>query len=113
MAFDGVSGQNVTLGTISSLNSASAFTISFWSNFDTPQTNDGVIFTNRVDNDNRITIYRYNTSIYFHINSSGSNQGNVTAPSTGSWAHIAMVYDGSGSANADRLKVYLMVLNKH
>ena len=106
MDFDGVSGQNVNLGTISSLNSASAFTISFWSNFDTPQTNDGVIFTNRVDNNNRITIYRYNTSIYFHINSSGSNQGNVTAPSTGSWAHIAMVYDGSGSANADRLKVY-------
>jgi hypothetical protein len=71
MDFDGVSGQNVNLGTISSLNSASAFTISFWSNFDTPQTNDGVIFTNRVDNNNRISIYRYNTSIYFHVNSSG------------------------------------------
>jgi len=106
MQFDGVSGQHINLGTISSLNSASAFTIGFWAKLDTPQTNDGVMFTNRVDNNNRITIYRYNTSIYFHVNSSGSNQGNVTAPSTGAWTHISMVYDGSGSANADRLKVY-------
>ncbi len=106
LSFDGVSGNNIDVGTIASLNSVTEFTASFWSNFDSGQSNDGVIFTNRVDNNNRITIYRYNTSIYFHVNSSGSNQGNVTAPSTGSWTHVVMVYDGSGSANADRLKVY-------
>ena len=106
LSFDGVSGNKIDVGTIASLNSVTEFTVSFWSNFDNGQSNDGVIFTNRVDNNNRIVIYRYNTSIYFHINSSGSNQGNVTAPPIGSWTHIVMVYDGSGSANADKLKVY-------
>lgn len=106
MQFDGVSGQNINIGTISSLNSASAFTIGFWAKLSTPQSNDGVIFTNRVDNNNRITIYRYNSLIYFHINVSGSKNGNVSAPAVNTWTHIAMVFDGSGSANADRLKVY-------
>jgi len=107
MLFDGVNGNRFLADNLNSVfDSVSTFTIGFWAKFSDPQSNDGVIFTNRVDNNNRITIYRYNTSIYFHVNSSGSNQGNVTSPSTGVWTHIVMVYDGSGSANADRLKVY-------
>ena len=106
LSFDGVSGNKIDVGTIASLNSVTKFTISFWSNFDSGQSNDGIIFTNRVDNNNRIVIYRYSSSIYFHINDGSSKHGYATAPSTGVWTHIAMVYNGSGSANTDKLKVY-------
>ena len=106
MQFDGVSGQNINIGTISSLNSASAFTIGFWAKFLNPQANSGVIFENKLDNSNVIWIYRFSGLIYFHVNVGGSKNGNVSAPAANTWTHIAMVFDGSGSTNADRLKVY-------
>jgi hypothetical protein len=106
LSFDGVNGQNINVGTISSLNNASAFTIGFWAKLSNPQANSGVIFENKLDNSNLIWIYRFSGLIYFHINVSGSKNGYVSAPSANTWTHIAMVFDGSGSANSDRLKVY-------
>ena len=76
-----------------------------WVNFGSGGT-EQVLFTNRLDNNNRIVIYRYSNSVYFHINSSGSNLGYVTGPSNGVWTNILMVYNGSLSGNTNRLKVY-------
>lgn len=108
MLFDGVSGNRFLLDNLNSVfNNVSAFTIGFWANFSGSQVNDGTIFTNRVDNNNRIAIYRYSPALlYFHVNVSGSKNGHTAAPALNTWTHIAMVFDGSGSTNAERLKVY-------
>tara|TARA_R100001509_G_C4866209_1_gene215127 strand:+ start:366 stop:1061 length:696 start_codon:yes stop_codon:yes gene_type:complete len=107
MRFDGVSGNRFLLDNLNSVfNNVSAFTIGFWSKFVNPQSNSGVIFENKLNNSNVIWIYRFSGLIYFHVNVSGSKNGNVSAPAVNTWTHIAMVFDGSGSTNAERLKVY-------
>ena len=94
-------GRNgwVNVGDISELNSAAAFTIAMWLRQDVVGgswvfiKNDLLLFTSYTD--------------FFRAQIADGAYGQLTAFSTyapiGAWTHVAVVYDGAGVANADKL----------
>ena len=88
-------------------NNLEKITISAWyyrdssgDRFDISQSND--------DNQNRIKLIRHNNGKIYGVFQSGSSTSYATFndASTG-WIHLTLVYDGSESDNADRLKLYI------
>lgn len=100
----------VTLGDITELNSVSAFSFSFWFKQDVLDQAD-TIFNKIIDSTNGIRINTTTTgNLNFQINSGGAKYGYFdysTVITAGKMHHIVVVYDGAGTGNAGRLKVYV------
>jgi len=107
--FDSASSQYVNVGSISSLQNATEYSISSW--FKTPLNNlyqviyswfdgaDGYLQLLLV-NDGSFVVYNYRTSNAYGISATGVVSADV-------WYNATVVFDGSGAANADRLKLYI------
>ena len=98
-------------GDIVQLNSASAFTIYGWFNQTAVNQREGM-FSKVKDGDEQIYVVTWNdNNLYTQIERPSPNDayGSFAYTSVGSdnWWHYALVFDGSGVANADRLKVYI------
>jgi len=97
VSFDG-SDDVCVIGTgfESSLNSASALTISLWAKLNS---NKGVLFGAGTATNNGIWFLPYDSSThYFAVRNSSSAAISYSAPSTGSWHHICGVLNGASSA---------------
>jgi hypothetical protein len=55
---------------------------------------------------NDITFFYFGSSLNFQVNN-GADGGASLGYTIGSWSHISIVYDGTQSTDATRLKVYL------
>ncbi|MBI9035069.1 MAG: LruC domain-containing protein [Bacteroidales bacterium] len=109
LLFDGVDDY-VNLGDITQLNNASTFTIEGWAN-QTTNTDNERIFHKYSDGDNDISIAPYGGSFIIEIGNGSNSYGEWAAYSatvtSGTWFHWAVVYDGSGVTDADKLKLYI------
>jgi len=106
--FDGA-GDYVDLPQFDALNAASALTITSW--FQRASTSAKVVvFANTRDttatNDRTYIVAWTDGNIYF-ILSNGSGAYGFCAQNDALWHHVAMVFDGAQSTNADRLKAYI------
>jgi len=106
LSFDGTNDY-VDLGDITELNSVAAFTVEGWLNqTDVTATED--IFTKVNDGDNDIRVRTDASTLYIEVGSGSDAYGSVTTPfSNTTWHHWAIVYDGVGGTDADRLKLYI------
>lgn len=108
------SNDYVDFGDINELDGVSAFSISFWGNIDTLEDYTG-IFEKYVDNNNRIGLGMSgaglgdNNDFLLNLANGNNYYGYSTSDilSTNNWFHAVMVFNGSGSSNADRLKLYV------
>jgi LruC domain-containing protein len=107
--FNGVSTV-LTLGDINELDAASTFTIESWAvvNDWSPATNQE-IFEKLTDGSNRIAMWLEPTgALEIYVNNAGVSKGSYTPTlSDGDCFHFAIVYNGAGGTDADRLKLYI------
>jgi len=107
--FDGTDDY-INAGDITVLNSASAFTVTVWMNQDVLNQEDW-IFSKSVDSNTRLGIVTWSDGTMYFEPDGATNRGRLfnysTIISAGQWHHIAMVFDGSQSGNANRLKAYV------
>ena len=102
--FDGVDDY-IDCGDINDMDGASALTISAW--MKRASAGDHVTIVKDLDANNRVGINMFSDGeVYLNMCHGGSDSGGFTSNDT-SWHHVAMVFDGSGSGNAGRLKGYL------
>ena len=112
MSFDPLSSQYIDCGQITTLASASSFTISGWFN-QTTLDQERFMFGTRISSvtDNMISCYTWSDgNMYIDLRNGANSYGyfdysNVIT--AGQWFHLVMVFNGSGSANAERLKSYI------
>ena len=104
MDFDSASSQYINLGDLSNIgiSNASAVSVSLWFNRDTVHNQ---ILLDLKYGSARIGMQLYVNVIYFYINNRTYNSS--TATSINQWYNLIYVFDGSGSTNADKLKMYL------
>jgi N-acetyl-beta-hexosaminidase len=90
------------------LNNASAFTIEAWINIHNYDIWDR-LFTKRVGLTNRIAVELADDKLFFEVgngmNSYGYTQSAVV--SHDEWHYLAFVFDGEGTGNEERMKIYL------
>ena len=113
LTFDGINDY-VNATDITQLNSASAFTVTGWFKLDNVNSQRGM-FEKIVDANNMIRARVWDDGfLYSYVHNGGSSYGQLSFPNSnlGQWFHYAMVFDGSGSANPDRLKVYINGANQ-
>ncbi|MCF8302234.1 MAG: T9SS type A sorting domain-containing protein [Bacteroidales bacterium] len=109
--FDG-SDDYMNLGDIDELNGTSAFTISFWMKDDDNSASDR-LFHKLGDNtlSQDISLATHTDEFYVEIgngdNSFGYWDDYATTLSSGTWFHVATVFDGSQATNDERLKLYI------
>jgi hypothetical protein len=110
LSFDG-SNDYVDMGDVAVLNNATAFTITTWVK-DSDFADGGRLFHKR-NGDNNDIMFGIWSDNQFYVevgngqNSYGLFSGYSSIVSSGVWYHIAMVYDGLGATDADRLKLYI------
>ncbi len=108
LTFDGVNSY-VTCGDVSELNATSAFTIMTW----VKVANDTKTYYVCSKEGNPTTTYNILMTYSFgSVNCAVSNgefaYGGCTAGvAPGTWFHLALVYNGSGTGNSERLKIYI------
>ena len=105
------SNSKVDLGT-SFANNVSETTYAAWVNFDNLNTQNFIIFPDSGTTGHGFGFFDFgNGNIYFQSdNTANSNRGSVSNSglyTTGQWVHIAQVYDGNATGNANRLKAYV------
>ena len=106
--FDG-NNQHVNLGRIVELDNAPAFTMTFWMKQDVLKVAD-YIFYRWVDWNNCIMFTTDANGVYILFRNAGNTDirfdyaGLVFA---NDWAHMAAVFDGSQTGNAERFKLYI------
>ncbi len=109
LQFDGVDDY-VNLGDIVELNNASTFTIEGWAN-QASNTDNERIFLKKFDNDNYIAVSPWGGEFYIAIKNGNNSNACWTdyssTISSNTWFHWAVVYDGNGVTNADKLKLYI------
>ena len=110
LAFDGVDDY-VDCGDVSTLSNATTFTYSGWYKQSTLDV-IAYMFGSYIDVSNRVFIYTWSNGLLnFQIEKSGTNYyarfDYSTAVTAGQWFHLAVVYDGSGATNADKVKIYI------
>ncbi|MCX8194903.1 MAG: LamG domain-containing protein, partial [Candidatus Micrarchaeota archaeon] len=104
--FNGASYANTTSNI---LNGASQFTFSVWINPSALGNWRGII--SKYINDSNVTALQIHSdgSVYFDIDS-GNNVNGYTSGgliTAGNWHHLALVFNGSGATNADKVKIYV------
>ncbi len=100
--------DHVAIDDVTFLNEVDAFTFETWINVHEYETWDKVL-SKTSDLDQRVSLELADGSYYLEIGN-GANSYAFTSPlavATDQWQHIAMVYDGSGGSNTDRLKFYI------
>jgi hypothetical protein len=108
MELDG-NNQYVSYGDLTFLNAVSTFTVMFWMNQDVLDQTD-IIFVKSLDATNYIRIFTWATGgvLAIEIAVAGVNRASFdysTAVSSSSWHHVAVVFDGSQTGDANRLVV--------
>lgn len=109
--FDG-DNDYVSLGDITEQNSATNFTMTVWVKQDVVPSTD-YIFYRSIDANNNLLIYTASSvsRLYIHVGNGSNSYAYISNYSNyisaGHWCHIAVVYDGSGATNSDRLKLYI------
>ena len=106
--FIGTNSDYADFGDITELNSAAAFTVSGWFNPDALDVNGDWFRKYQATNSNILLFTSNDGNLYVRIRNGVSVHGYFdysTAISAGTWSHVALVYNGAGAANADRLKV--------
>ena len=102
--------QSINCGNIPALISSSNFTISGWFT-QTTLNQTRILFGTRGGNTDTVGIYTYTDGfMYIDVKNGSASYGKFdysTVISADTWFHLAMVFDGSGSANADKLKLYI------
>ena len=102
--------ESVNLGDITGLNSASEFTISFWMNQDVISQYEIIFMKYKAIQENIAIHTHTDGNMYFRIETPFGAYGtfNYTAVmNAGEWHHIAGVFDGSLSGDANRMKLYV------
>ncbi len=109
LRFDGIDDY-VNAGDVTALNNASAFTIEGWIN----QTDVSSITriwgkTNSENYDMGLTTY--SSGLYFELGNGVNSNANWpeygTTISNNTWNHVVLIFDGSGSGNISRMKMYV------
>ncbi len=105
-----LSSGYMSAGDVTQLKGASAFTLESWVNF-TSTGNWATVMAKSTAGTNRIALQTGpgDNSLYVMVGN-GSNSYGFTAPNvitTGQWYHLAVVFDGTQTTNATRLKLYL------
>ncbi len=107
MAFDGTGKVNV--GDVDALNGLQVFTGEAWVKFDSAEDFRRVFSKVMTDNKNGFDVYTERGEIAFNP----MNEANVGVKTTGdrlvtgTWMHIAVVFDGTQTGNAERAKIYI------
>ncbi len=101
--------EHVNIGDVVELNAVSAFTIAFWMSQDVLDQLD-TIFRKYLDGNNNICILTVDTdgTLRIEIENGGIARGIFdysTVISANSWHHVAIVFDGIQTGNANRLVV--------
>ncbi|MCD6330253.1 MAG: LruC domain-containing protein [Candidatus Cloacimonetes bacterium] len=109
ISFDGVNDY-VNLGDISELNNVSAFTIEGWAS-QSSNTDPELLMYKWIDVDHDIELSTSTGGINIELGNGSNSYArwsnySATIPS-GTWFHWAVVFEGSGGTNADRLKLYI------
>ena len=109
MRFNGIN-QYVDLGDLTYLNAVSAFTIAFWMNQDVLDILD-YLFIALIDADHDLQILTNAAGLFLvHLGNGADNRASFdysAVISANSWHHIAVVFDGSRTGDANRLVVYV------
>jgi poly(3-hydroxybutyrate) depolymerase len=101
----------IATGDVTALNNASQFTLEAYFKYNATVSTFTTIFRKSTALNNRIMMHvgPNNNSIYVMVGN-GANTWGVTganAVSPGTWYHAAMVFDGTQTGNANRLKLYI------
>ena len=90
---------------ISSLDNASAFSISFWFKPNALNVNHRIM-SKYLDSNNRTTLSLFTTSFSINISRNGLRTGTTTYPTQNPipWKHIGIIFDGTKSTNEEKLK---------
>lgn len=109
LSFDGVDDV-VNLGDVTQLNNVAAFTVEGWAK-QTTNTDTETIFYKAADASNDIQLSTNGGTMYVEVGNGSDSYGTWAAYSatitTDTWFHWAIVYDGAGGTDADRLKLYI------
>mgnify|MGYP003145244317 CR=1 FL=1 len=102
--FDGTD-EEITASGVTTLAGASAFTLSGW--FKKTDAGHPLTVSYTQNGSNRTSInFHTDSKVYFNLAAGGANYGEFALAST-DWVHLVMVFDGTASGNANRLKGYL------
>ncbi|MBW8683126.1 LamG-like jellyroll fold domain-containing protein [Chitinophaga rhizophila] len=114
VTFNAIGGR-IIAGNVAQFKNATAFTVEAYFKYDgtaTDWTNaEAGIFRNYVSNTDRIRLYvqKATNSIHFTLANGtdvkGYTAANAVSPDT--WYHVAAVFDGTQTGNADRMKIYI------
>ena len=102
--FDSASSDYIDLGDLSNIgiSNASAVSVSLWFN---KNANGNYLLFDLLEGSSRIALQSYQANrLYIYINNRNYNVSTTAA--NGDWHNIILVFDGSGAANADKLKLY-------
>ena len=101
----------ITAGNVTQLNNASKFTLEAQFKYDATVSGWTTIMRKSTSLSDRIMIHigPNNNSIYVMVGNGSNTYGytGANAVSPGTWYHVAAVFDGTQSGNANRLKVYI------
>ncbi|MBD3246338.1 MAG: hypothetical protein GF333_04940 [Candidatus Omnitrophica bacterium] len=109
LSFDSSDSEYVEVSDSSDLDNTSAFTITAWVKPSTLDGNARAIVSKRNDPDDNqaYSVFFYtDDKLYVDVDGTGDRFSSDTTFSTDQWYHIAVVYDGSLSAD-QRVKVYV------
>lgn len=107
--FDGIN-DFVNLTDVTELNSIQKFTISGWYKQKAIDKTNTFYAKYNNANSNIILFSSTDGNLYFRVRNGDTTAGYFdysTAMSSNEWTHIVNVFDGTGSANADRIKTYV------
>lgn len=109
--FDG-SDDYLNIGDITELNITQSFTVSFWMKQDNNTAYDRMFHklgANSLTQD--ISVATYNNDFYVEVGNGSNSYGYwpsyASTISSGTWFHVAAVYDGTQTGNSNRLKLYI------
>lgn len=107
----------INAGDIAELNSVSAFSVSQWAYITDVSASDR-IFHKAIDGNNDISIapfYQTTQRIFVDVGNGSNSYGywdSTGTISNNTWNHIVAAYDGSGSTNSEKLKLYVNGLER-
>lgn len=108
ISLDG-SDDTINFGDLTYLNSAADFTIEGWFKPNRIADTD-ILFSKQIDENNEIELQFSFNRLYVEVSSGSNAYGYWSLNSeiaNNRWFHAAVVYDGTGSTNADKVKLYI------
>lgn len=113
VVFDGV-GDYVDLGSLDVVEAQSALTVSLWVKV-TTAADFKMLFGKQFSGTSRVTVQTGGSGIgdsnevIVSVSNGSTCNGNTSGANLltlNTWVHLALVFDGGGAANADRMKLY-------